>query len=144
MENYVQQLTRGQQAVLAASQRHQDGVIKQYLANSPPEPTEFESGDYVLVSYPTRPPSKLHGKWRGPYAVVEKTNNQYKCQDLCSNRVLEFDVTRLKKWTTDVSVDNMQVAASDDGKYLVEAIIDHRGNRRRKSALRFRVRWLGY
>jgi hypothetical protein len=75
---------------------------------------------------------------------VEKTNNRYKCQDLCSNKVLEVDVTRLKKWTTDADMDNRRVAAADDGKYLVEAIVGHKRSGRRKSGLKFKVRWLGY
>ena len=40
--------------------------------------------------------------------------------------------------------DLAMVAAVDTDEYVVEAIIDHRGNPNRRSTLEFLVRWLGY
>lgn len=59
------------------------------------EVVNFEIGEYVLVTYPVRPPSKLSPVYRGPLIIVEKVhNNIFKCQDIISNKVLEFNVDR--------------------------------------------------
>ena len=65
VEDYIQQLQASQAALVAASQQHQEHVVAQRLKGSPATPTAFQVGDYVLVLYPNRPPSKLapHAEW---------------------------------------------------------------------------------
>ena len=147
VEDYVQQLNEMHGFIVEASQRHQAGKIAKYLAKSPEHPTKFDVGDYVLVSYPDRTPSKLHPRWRGPLCVVSVQSNLYQCQDLTTQKLLSFDVSRLKKFKSreDDTLDDMRELASiDNMEYQVEAIVDHAGSPRNKSRMTFRVRWKGY
>jgi hypothetical protein len=83
VEDYIQQLQVSQATLVAASQQHQEKVVARRLKDSPATPTTFQVGDYVLVSYPNRPPSKLAPRWRGPMVIVEQIgSNSYSCQDL--------------------------------------------------------------
>ena len=144
VEDYVQQLSVMQTAVLQASARHQDEVVARYLKKSPKLPTSFREGDYVLVSYPERPPTKLHPRWRGPFAVVEVRGNTYLCQDLRTMKQMSFDVSRLKLYQQDPDRKPLDVAATEEQEYEVGQIVDHRGSPRSKSKMTFRVRWAGY
>src|SRR3546814_8474052 len=71
VEDYVRQMVAAQVDLLQRSREFQERVVSERLKNSPPSPTSFEVGDFVLVAYPSRPPTKLSPRWRGPMAVVE-------------------------------------------------------------------------
>ena len=74
-------------------------------------------------------------------------SNLYQCQDLTTQKLLSFDVSRLKKFKSqeDDTLDDMRKLASiDNMEYQVDAIVDHAGSPRRKSQMTFRVRWKGY
>jgi len=48
-------------------------VINKYLKKSLDEPTEFGVGDCVLVvSYPTRPPTKVHSRWCDLFIITKR------------------------------------------------------------------------
>lgn len=149
VEDYVQRLTAAQREILRASQEHQDRVVEQRVAESPEDPTSFEPGEYVLASYPNRPPSKLAPRWRGPLVVVERQGSVYQCQDLLTHKVVSFHATRLKQYNMEQTEDPAAVAAVDAEEFVVEAIVAHRGPRGprgnyRRNQLEFRVRWAGY
>jgi hypothetical protein len=146
MEDYIKTLIDKQSIIIDACQKHQDDEIKRRLHNTPESPTTYDVGDYVLVSYPERPPTKLTPRWRGPLAVVEADGDKYLCQDLRTQKVLPFHVSRLKRYVMDDTPDAVDVAAADDDEYIVEAIVDHRGppTGRPRKELEFRVRWKGY
>jgi hypothetical protein len=122
------------------------------LSKSPADPTTFAVGDYVLVSYPERPPDKLTPKWRGPMLVVEIKNQTYYCQDLLTQKVIPFFMDRLQPYKSDLTYGNNDdeqltphaIAATDQDTFIVDSIVDHRGNPKNKNSLLFRVRWAGY
>jgi hypothetical protein len=116
------------------------------MKSTPDDPTQFDVGQHVLVSYPNRPPNKLAPKWRGPLVVVEVKGNTYVCQDLCTHKVVSFHISRLKAYNMDSTPDVTAVAAVDQDEWEVEEIVDHRGPKhgRPKSKLEFRVRWKGF
>lgn len=103
-------------------------------------------GDYVLVSYPERPPNKLSPRWRGPLAVVEVDGNTYHCQDLASLKVIPFHISRLKLFDASRCPDPTALASVDKDEWVVETILDHRGPQsgRPKTKLEFKVRWKGF
>ena len=66
------------------------------------------------------------------------------CQDLTTLRPHRFHVSRLKRFEAEMTDDPAALAAADKDEFIVEEIIDHRGNSRRRADMQFRVRWLGY
>ena len=144
VEDYIQELNKQQQEIIAASVSHQNKVTQKYLSKTPDNPKTFQKGDYVCVSYPERAPSKLHSRWRGPMVVSEVKGNKYTCQDLTTLKHLNFDVSRLKKFNLRQHDSAVEIASKDIGEFQVEKIIDHRfGSRKRKSSIKFLVRWTG-
>ena len=145
-EDYVQELIKAQRLILETSQNFQNKVVEKALEKNPAEEdlSEFEQGDLVLMSYPNRPPSKLHAPWRGPFAIVGKTfGNAYICQDLNSLNLKSVHISRLKRYRIDEDMSNLHVAAMDlSGEFVLEKIQSHRGNS--KKNLKFLVSWNGY
>jgi len=155
VEEYVQRLNNAHAAVVAASDAHQQRVIDKRLAANDaavaPRGARPAEGDYVLVSYPVKPPHKLAPRWRGPLVVLEEPpggGSMFVCQDLRTLKIVRFHESRLKLFRLPDGGDPLQVAAVDQDEFVVESVVDHRirdgGRPRRKADLEFRVRWLGY
>jgi transposase InsO family protein len=142
VEDYVQNLTRLQCAIVEASQEHMRAEVEHRLSKSPENPRSLNAGDYVLVSYPERAPNKLVPRWRGPMLVVSVQGSMCCVQDLRTLKHCDFHISRLKEYNMDQTPDPLQVAQVDDDEWEVSEIVDHRG--RNKKNFEFRVRWKGF
>jgi hypothetical protein len=107
--------------------------------------TEYLPGSFVLVAYPegTRAPTKLHMPWIGPMQVVSRTNNEYIVRNLVTGTTLRRHASKLKVFIP-TTVSPLDVARRDAEVYIVEKVISHTGDTRRKEKMEFRVRWLGF
>ena len=145
VSGYVERLLAVQKELTDASRAHQQAVIEKRLEMSPENPAEFLPGDYVLVSYPSRPPSKLHAKWRGPMLVKQRlTDTHYLVQDIVTGSVSEMHLSRFKLCRIPEGYDALDIAAADAGEDVVEAIVDHLIDNADHRTWQFRVRWAGY
>jgi hypothetical protein len=142
-EVYIQQFTSTLDNIISASREHQSEVLEEYLSKTPDQPDSFSIGDFVAISYPERPPHKLAPRWRGPMIVTAVHNNIYDCIDIISQNILKIDFDRLKLYRVE-RCEPLWVAAVDKEEYVVDSIVDHTGDPRRKSTLFFRVHWAGY
>ncbi len=130
--------------VIQASQNFRSKILEERLAKGPKEPDHFDLGDFVCVSYTSRPPSKLHPLWQGPFIVSERNKNIYQCYDLITHKIKTFDFARLKRYFVTNDAENVWVVSQDNDSYIVDSITDHEGDPKRLSALFFRVHWSGY
>jgi hypothetical protein len=151
VSEYVQELERTLTVLNAVSKDYVDRKVqekKDKVREIGGRVSEIKVGEYVLVTYPTRPPSKLSPIYRGPFIVVEKVRDDiYKCRDITSNKVLEFHVDRLRifKCSPDVQPEELlELAAVDKEEFVVEEIVDHRGTGKSGDPLEFRIRWAGW
>jgi chromodomain-containing protein len=148
VNEYIQLLNKQLENICTVSKEHQSRVLLEKVVQK--DYREFSPGDFVLVSYPSRPPSKLTPMWRGPMLILEKNNNTYLCQDLLTHTSLEFDVSRLVLWNekalpfSERERLRIEAALRDREEYVVETIMDHKGSPSKRSTMKFRVRWLGY
>jgi hypothetical protein len=123
--------------------RHSDARIK---ATVQAPSSLFPIGSYVTVTYPNRPPSKLHSKLRGPFIVKSITNDAYFCEDLPTGKILTFYADRLRQYvySDQHALQPLEVATRDRGEFIIDRIIDHSGTQGRKYSMDFLVRWLGF
>jgi hypothetical protein len=144
-EDHIQELNEHLSDIANASRNHQKMIFDRYLAKSPSDPTTFEVGELVLVSYPDRPPDKLTSPWRGPLVVQRVENQTYFCQDLVTLHVAPFFVDRLKRFTStsEMQYDPQSLAALDRDERVVEAIVGHKGNPNNRKDMTFLTRWKG-
>lgn len=105
---------------------------------------------YVMIEYPNTslkkgPPNKFMTNLKGPYRVVNNIGARYTVMNLHSRKLEDFHVKSLHSFHYDeTETDPAQVALKDQQHFLVDTILEHRGDIKRKSAMEFKVRWLGY
>jgi transposase InsO family protein len=145
MSRFVSKLLSIQDQLLTVARTSLRKADEAHIASYSAARTEFPIGSYVLLTYPTEPPTRLHPRKRGPFEVIKFNNNDYTLRDLVSNKELTVHVTRLSPFEYDpLYTDPRLVANVDKEVFDVECILAHRGNLHRKSTLEFRVRWAGY
>jgi hypothetical protein len=142
VEDYVSRLCELQRILIEASQKHQQAVVAERLERQPQAREDLDVGDYVVVSYPNRPPNKLTPRWRGPLVVVARNGSLCTCQDLLTLKSTDYHVSRLRRYDMSLTADPVDIAAKDADEWKVEAIVEHVGSNKRN--LQFRVRWEGF
>ena len=150
-DKHLQLLLATQQKLIEISQEHQSKVIAKRKSKSPKDPTTFAVGEYVLVSYPGRPPNKLVPRWRGPLMISEVNGNVYTLLDLNTGRTALHDISHLKKYeTSGTRAEHAEIASRDKAEFIVESIIEHAYSgdasttRKLKTLYDFKVRWKDY
>ena len=148
MPEWIAKLQAKQAAVLSIAQRVLRQRDEAHVKKHQPTSTviTFPVGSYVLVKYPGQMPNKQLMPNRGPLQVVKvERYKTYHLRDLVTQKEEVVDVTRLLPFVYDHQrTDPFDVAAKEQREYLVEEILDHRGNLKLKSTLEFLVRFTGY
>jgi len=148
--DYLEMLKVKQLRLIQESQRYleENAVTREGKGNLIIDYPLFDVGDYVLLSYPSRPPSKLAGIYRGPLVIHRRIRKDlYEVRDLISDKVSEVHISRLhalKVPNTATDADILSLAGLDHDEFLVEAIVDHRKIGNKKTDYEFLVRWQGY
>jgi transposase InsO family protein len=111
----------------------------------------FPEGSYVLVEYDNTavkgrgPPNKLMPFLRGPYRVINNVGSRYTLLDLITNKHTDVLFHRLHPFFYDKArMDPKEAACRDREEYEVEKILGHSGDPRKKSEMKFFVKWKGY
>jgi hypothetical protein len=147
---YLETLRKNQLWLIQESQKflEENATVREGKGNVITDYPSFDIGDYVLLSYPSRPPSKLAGIYRGPLVVHRKIRDDlYEVRDLVSDTISQVHISRmhaLRVPPESTEADILQLAALDHDEYVVDSIADHRRIGTRKHNLEFLVRWLGY
>lgn len=147
--DYVQRLNEQLQLVHGIARQTLDARDEAHrrrqTALDKDKPVKLGPGDYVLLVYPERPPHKLAPVLRGPYIVLEaQRDDLITISNLISNRISTVHISRLRVFHAPSNVNPaelVQWAATDTGELRVQEILNHSGNPRKKSSLKFLIRW---
>jgi len=110
----------------------------------------FPVGSYVLVEYDSAlkgrgPPHKLMPFKRGPYRVVNNIGTRYTILDLITNKHEDVLIHRLHPFSFDAAEhDPKEIAARGKEEFVVAKILEHVGDSKHKSTMKFLVHWEGY
>jgi hypothetical protein len=77
---------------------HQKKIFDEKLSKQQRNPTKFDVGTLVLVSYHDQPPDKLTTHWRGPVLIQRVDGQTYYCQNLLTLAINPYHLTRLKRF----------------------------------------------
>jgi hypothetical protein len=130
--DYLIHLRQTQAALIKATQdylnsnqrkRGRDGEVKST------EVVQFQEGQYVLLEYPTRPPNKLAGLYRGPMVIhaIDRPD-LITVRDLTNNKLSLVHTSRLKHFRHPAEMteeEAIALAAVDMDEFYVDSIIDH-------------------
>jgi hypothetical protein len=147
---FVQKLLKFQDQVVKTCQeklKNHDQIHKKDQTKA----TVFAVGSYVLVKYPSKDgklytPTKQSSRWQGPYVVKEQKGNTYVLENLVSQMRTEVNVKQLKQYIVREGINLVDVASRDKDEYLVEEVIEMRGEAdpKRLRQIEFLVKWMGY
>ena len=95
------------------------------------EVTKFSVGNYVLLTYPNRPPNNLAGMYRGLMVIkVMDRPDLVKVKDLITNCESLLHASRFRpfKHPKDMSAEKIEsLVVADLDEFYVEKIIGHTG-----------------
>ena len=141
-----------QDVIVDLARKNQEKHDTQHLASKAVVETEYAVGSYVLLAWPVtrmnmRRPTKMSMLYRGPYKVTAYVKGIYTLLDLVTGKTLPpKGVHQLKQYNFDpIRTDPQEMAMRDiPDVFLIENVLSHRGNWKRKKSLEFKVRWAGY
>ena len=126
-----------QDTLIAQAQTALRTMDTAHIATSPQDITVFPVSSYVLVRYTTQPPTRLHTLWWGPFQVVSIHNSDYTLLDIITKKHKHLHISNLKQFPADV-------ARRDYMEFFIDSILQHQGNSRRKTQMRFLVKWTDF
>jgi len=71
----------------------------------------------------------------------------YEVLDLITDKIYQVHISRIHSLNVPENIDRselLRLAGIDHQEYVVESILNHRGNVKKKNSLEFLVRWQGY
>ena len=141
---YVNTLVNAQRTFARLALQSQRSYLQQYMSRKPAvAPTSFDIGSHVLVAYPEKRPTKLHPTFFGPCLVTAKRGNHYTLKDVLNHTEFVVSVDRLQPYFPDPTRSPEEVAVFDNHEDFVEVIVDH-VHAKKKTAMKFLVKWLGF
>ena len=145
LSEWASKMVSKQAELIRLAREHQAQSDDQKIVEADPRRTEFPINSYVLVQYRVRPPTKFHTAWKGPMRVVDFRKSSYSVQDLVTSKIHTYHVTQLKAFKYDeMEVDPAQLARAEQQEFLVENILEHRGDTNSRLDYEFLVQWVGY
>jgi ribosomal protein L21E len=150
LSDWADKMFEAQRVLLDTAQRLQKQKDARHMEVSRGVVTRFDVGSYVLISYNpqkmnAKPPTKLHPRLKGPYLVANVQGDKYSCQNLVTDEIEDYHVTRLREFRYDERyVDPRDIALRDREEFFVEKILAHRGDVGRLKTLAFHVKWRGF
>ena len=145
---YMKDLMDNQAIIIDIATHNLNQKNERHLNEYPKERTHFEIGSYVLAEHRLQglkrgPKSKLLPFLKGPMRVIGWNNeNIYHLQDLVTQRVLDFHVSKLRPFLYDERTPSpIQTAMTDTlDEYVVGKVLDFKGNLHGpRRLLRFKV-----
>jgi transposase InsO family protein len=134
-----------QDTLIAQAQTALRTMDAAHIATSPQDITVFPVGSYVLARYTTQPPTRLHTLWRGPFQVVSIHNSDYTLLDITTKKHKHLHISNLKQFVFNPKhTDPADVARRDYMEFFIDSILQHQGNSRRKTQMRFLVKWTDF
>jgi hypothetical protein len=134
-----------QSILLKAAQKTQSALDSHHIKQHDPSYTDYPINSYFLYTALTGPSDKLELKHRGLYQVVNKLDSIYTIQDLVNGKFITTHINNLREFHYDPEQTNpIGIAVQNRGEFFKDSILEHRGDRQRRSTMEFKVRWRGY
>ena len=151
LSGWASKMLRTQEALLKKAELVQRTKDELHIANADPRRSEFAIGSYVLVEYHKSilrkgPSNKFNTILRGPFKVLRHVSSMYTMHDSNTKKELDAHISTLHPFHFQPEyVDPIDVARRDVlTSFVVDAVLQHAGDRTRRSTLDFLVSFLGY
>ena len=123
------------------AQKTQFALDLHHIAHHDPNYTDYPINSYA----PTGTSDKLELKHRRLNQVVNKLDSIYTIQDLVDGKLITTHIKNLREFLYDPArINPLDIEVQNRGEFFIDSILEHRGDRQRRSTMMFKVRWLGY
>jgi hypothetical protein len=156
ISDYMLDLIDSQSRIIAIAQESQRLANEKHIRkNTKDMETTFPIGSYVLEGHLDKThfdrPDKLASLYKGPFRIVSNDANQrYTLQSLLDMSLHVVHAKHLQPFEYDPAfVNPVDIARHANGEFVIDKIIDIRGNRNKwkrylRTDLELLVRWSGY
>jgi transposase InsO family protein len=150
LSDWADKMFEAHRVLLETAQRLQQQKDARHMEATIGDSARFDVDSYVFISYNpqkmnAKPPTKLHPRLKGPYLVANVQGDKYSCQNLVTDEIEDYHVTRLREFRYDKRyVDPRDIALRDRDEFYVEKILAHHGDVGRLKTLAFHVQWRGF
>jgi hypothetical protein len=145
LSEYMENMLQCQKRLIEVAQATQLEKDSHHMSGFDPAFTEYPVNSYVLLDHPEGNRPKLSTKLKGPYQVINLIGSRYTIQNLLTGKNFDTHITNLRPFNYDSSrTDPKEVAMHDQHEFVLHEVIAHRGDRYRRSAMEFLVRWEGF
>ena len=145
LSDHMSGLLSRQATLIEVAQETQSKFDSHHMSGFDPDFTEFPVNSYVLLEHPNGARSKFQTRKQGPYQVINIIGSTYTIQDLLSGKNFDTHISNLTPFNYDSTrVDPKEIAMHDSQEFVLDVILDHRGDRTRRKTMEFKVRWLGF
>lgn len=144
LSDYFGTMLKAQAELIEVAQQHQL-VENSYKLSTGQTPTTFAINSYVTYIPPAGGRQKMQFERAGPFRVTQIIGDEYVITDLVNHKTITTHVTNLKAFKHDSNVhDVREIAVKNAGQFVIDRIVAHQGSKKRKTAMKFKVKWLGY
>jgi hypothetical protein len=106
---------------------------------------DYPVNSYVLFAHPDGPKDKMSCRRTGPFQVVNHIGNTYTIKNLINGKHINTHIGNLVPFNYDATrTIPKDVAMYDMREFVVESILNHRGDRNRRTQMEFLIRWKGF
>jgi len=140
-KQWIKNISDNLKEIRLASARYMSEVAQERLAVTPAHRQNmYKPGELVLfLRDPDKPlPTKLTPHFAGPYRVIQQVKNDVQCKHLSMMKVETFFVSNLKMFHGSED-DAKKAAMLDADHYLVRVIRAWKGDRERRTSMKFLV-----
>ena len=151
LSSWASKMLRTQEALLKKANFIQRTKDEKHVADADPRRSEFAAGSYVLVEYHSSiirrgPSNKFNTMLRGPFKVLRHIDSTYIMWDSNTRKELSAHISTLHPFHYQAEyIDPTDVARRDVlTSFLVERVLQHTGDKNKRSTLDFLVKFVGY
>lgn len=145
LHDHLEQMLEKQRTFIEVAQKTQRDFDTHHMSQFDPDFTDYPIESYVLWENPAGSRSKVHAKLQGPYQVVSRIADTYTIQDLVSSKTYDTHISNLRPFNVDHENHNpVEVAQHNSQEFVIDTILEHQGDRNRRSTMSFKVHWKGY
>ena len=152
LSDWAGKMLSTQDYFIKQAERQQRRKDELHIEKADPRRTVYNNGDYVLVEYqsnsimPRKAPNKFLPNLRGPFRVIGRDQDRYTLQNCLTETIEEIHLKKIHPFFYDATYTSPREVAMRDVLTLfdVESILEHSGDRKKRSELDFLVKFRGW
>jgi len=145
LSTYLSSMIRRQRELIKIAQETQQNFDTHHISSFDPEYDEYPIESYVLLRHPKGKSAKLRLRNEGPFQVISREGDNYTLQNLITNATYTYHISNLRPFNLDRTRDDPRdVALKERDEFVIEKILEHKGDHRRRNTMQFLVSWKDY